>query len=160
VPDAFSADARDWHAVVVDLESSALVRVYGRIVNDAYPTDLAVGMSGHISSVSAWIGDSGGSQIGAARHNGYLEGGDRYLVIEGKAASADTAGDATVRFVSYKIDGFPKIQFMDIPVHAKSAAAAQTDDSGGCNVGAGFVTAGAVFVLCRIKKRICRRLPE
>jgi hypothetical protein len=156
LPDAFSADAHDWHAVVVDLESSALVRVYGRIAEGAYPTDVTVGVSEQVSSVSAWIGDSGGGRIGAAQRS---EGGDRYLVIEGKAADADVAGDATVRFVSYKIDGFPKIQFVGIPVRTRSAAA-QTDDSGGCNASAGFVAAATVFALCRINKRICRQEPE
>jgi hypothetical protein len=150
LPDAFSADAHDWYAVVVDLESSALVRVYGRIADGAYPTDVAVGVSDQISSVSAWIGDSGGGRIGAAQRS---EGGDRYLVIEGKAASADVAGDATVHFVSYKIDGLPKIQFVSIPIRTRSAAA-QTDDSGGCSSSAGIAAAGAVFALCRIKKRI------
>jgi hypothetical protein len=156
VPDAFSADARDWHAVVVDLESSALVRVYGRIAEGAYPTDVTVGVSEQVSSVSAWIGDSGGGRIGAAPRSG---GGDRYLVIEGKTAGADIAGDATVHFVSYKIDRFSKIQFVSIPVHVRPAAA-QTDDSGGCNAGAGFVAVAAVFALCRVKKRICRQGPE
>jgi hypothetical protein len=151
VPDAFSADARDWHAVVVDLESSALVRVYGRIADGAYPTDVAVGVSEQVSSVSAWIGDSGGGRIGAAQRS---EGGDRYLVIEGKAASADVAGDAIVHFISYKIDGLPKIQFVGIPVRTRPATATQTDNSGGCGTGAGFAAAGAVFASRRIKKRI------
>ena len=157
VSDAFSASARDWHTVIVDLESNALVRIYGRILTEAFPTDVTVGVSEHLSSISAWIGDSGGNRIRAAQsETDAAKGGDRYLVIEGKAASADVAEATSVHFISYKIDGQPRIQFVNIPVQTKAASATTTDDAGGCSTGLGFSGAGAALCLFALERRLRR----
>ncbi|MDL2264289.1 hypothetical protein LJC31_06510 [Synergistaceae bacterium OttesenSCG-928-I11] len=158
VPDAFSTSAHDWHTVVVDLGSNALVRIYGRILTEAFPTDVTVGVSEHLSSVSAWIGDSGGNRIRAAQsETDAAQSGDRYLVIEGKAASADVAEATSVHFISYKIDGQSKIQFVDIPVQARAAsAAAATDDAGGCSTGLGFSGAAVALGLFALGRRLKR----
>ncbi len=155
-PDAFSADAHDWHTVVIDLGSSMLVRIYGRIVTEALPTDVIAGVSEQLSHVSAWIGDSGGNRVVAAQSGGPGED-DRYLVIEGKAASADTTGEISVHFISYKVDGLSKVQFVDIPVRTKSAEAAASEETGGCDLGAGMpVGAGILLALSALRRRLKR----
>ncbi len=154
--DAFSSDERDWHTVIIDLGSSTLVRIYGTIVTEAFPTDVAVGVSEQLSHVSAWIGDSGGNQVVAAQAGNHAEG-DRYLVIEGKAASADIAGEISVHFISYKVDGLSKVQFVDIPVLTKSAETASREGAGGCDAGPGLpVGAGILLALSALRRRLKR----
>lgn len=124
---AFSTDHDDWHSIVVDLESSALVRIYGKIVSDILPTDIYIGVSEYMSSVVTWLGDSEGNEPKP-------ETDDIYLVIEGQAPSAELASEISVDYVCYKMGDTRMIQSIGVPVLGRASAQPQ-EDNGGCSAG-------------------------
>lgn len=142
VAGAFSSNPDDWHSIVVDLESSALVRIYGKVVSDILPTDIYVGVSENMSSVKTWLGDSEGNYLKTGKD-------DAYLVIEGQAADAERAMDISVDFVCYKAGEQQILQPIGVPVRGRTQS--QDESSAGCDAGFGgaFFAAAAILSIIR-----------
>lgn len=141
--EAFSADAGDWHTVTIDLGSSVLVRIYGKILSGEAPGDVSVALGENLHFVNAWIGDSKGNSVAP-------DSDEKYLVIEGTAASMGDAAATVIYGISYSADGRRLTQFENEPLELVSAASASEQDSagggGGCASGAeGFFPLACMF---------------
>ena len=135
---AFPPEQSGWHSVTVDLGSSVLVRIYGKILTETTPTDITVTMGETLSFVNAWIGDSKGNPVQA-------DALERYLVIEGTAANLTEANDTAIQALLYTLNGVRYAQFAKTPMRLAAASSSDNDSAGGCE--AGFGLASLAFAL-------------
>ncbi|MDR3331214.1 MAG: lectin like domain-containing protein [Synergistaceae bacterium] len=122
----------NWYAVIVDLGTSARVRVYSRIISDIIPSDIYVHTEG-LSSTQWWIGDLEGTEVSANS----TEDRPKYLVIEGGATNLKSARESSIGMISYKMGGIYRRQFSDmsIPIETLPGETNSTEGGGGCDLG-------------------------
>lgn len=168
---AFSENPGTWHYVLAGDTASkqVLVRIYGRVVSNSIPTNISVGvdgLSGKIGGsepVSAWLGDSHNNKyedvevVTTESYSSRGLTGDRFVIIEGWAPSEEAA-NASVRHISYTLDGVPRTQdFRSNPIRVgdmqNGPPTLASTGGGGCNAGVGGLALVGVLLFFRVARK-------
>ncbi|MDR1915119.1 MAG: lectin like domain-containing protein [Synergistaceae bacterium] len=162
---AFSDDPKEWGALIIDLGNLVHVRLNAKIISSVIPSGINV-QTGGLNNVRVLIGDSEGYPVENTQDADLKDGTsvNRYLVIEGTAASEADALNAVIESVTYTLGGLVITQFSDNPIMVSDMTpmdiAQNSGDGGGgggCDLGAGsllpLITFSVSVVLLSRRKK-------